>query len=190
MACFNDERVVRAIAECPIPVIAGIGHQRDESLADLVADVCVHTPTAAAEQAVPSLADLYTEHRERMLALNDAMQYRLEMTCDRLQRIESRLYQLKLDQRLQHETQRLDWLQQRLIQGSLRQHQQAKQHCQLLQQKLGTLDPQAVLKRGYAVVRQESGDIVRTATEISPGQALQIQLEQGQVRVSVTEVLS
>ncbi|EKQ71048.1 Exodeoxyribonuclease VII large subunit [Leptolyngbyaceae cyanobacterium JSC-12] len=190
MACFNDERVVRAIAECPIPVIAGIGHQRDETLADLVADVCAHTPTAAAEQAVPSLADLYTEHRERMLALSEAMQYRLEITRDRLQRLESRLYQLKLDQRLQHEAQRLNWLQQRLIQGSLRQHQQAKQHCQLLRQKLGTLDPQAVLKRGYAVVRQESGNIVRTAAGILPGQDLRIQLEEGQLRVLVTEVLT
>lgn len=190
MACFNDERVVRAIAECPIPVIAGIGHQRDESLADLVADVCAHTPTAAAEQAVPSLADLYTEHRERMLALNDAMEYRLESTRDRLQRLEGRLHQLKLDRRLQHETQRLDWLRHQLIQSSLSQHQQAKQHCQLLKQKLATLDPQAVLKRGYAVVQQENGAIARNATDLAPGQNLLVQLGQGQLKVSVTEVLN
>ncbi|MBF2027159.1 MAG: exodeoxyribonuclease VII large subunit [Oscillatoriales cyanobacterium C42_A2020_001] len=190
MACFNDERVVRAIAECPIPVIAGIGHQRDESLADLVADVCAHTPTAAAEQAVPSLSDLYTEHRERMLALNDAMQYRLEITRDRLQRLEGQLHQLKLDRRLQHETQRLNWLRHQLIQSSLRQHQQAKQHCQLLKQKLGTLDPQAVLKRGYAVVRQENGAIARSTTELVPGQNLLVQLGHGQLKVSVTEVLN
>jgi exodeoxyribonuclease VII large subunit len=188
MACFNDERVVRAIAECPIPVIAGIGHQRDESLADLVADVCAHTPTAAAEQAVPNLEDLYTEHRERMLALNDAMQYRLEMTRDRFQRLRTRLLQLKLDQRLQHEAQWLNWQRQRLIQSNVQQLHQATQHCQLLQQKLASLDPEAVLKRGYAVVRQESGAIARAASDVAPGDQLVVQLGQGQLTVEVMDV--
>lgn len=188
MACFNDERVVRAIAECPIAVIAGIGHQRDESLADLAADVCAHTPTAAAEQAVPNLADLYTEHRERMLALHDAMQYRLEVTRDRFQRLQTRLIQLKLDQRLQHEVQLLQWQRQQLLQRSGSQLQQAVQHCQLLQQKLASLDPEAVLKRGYAVVRQEHGAIARVASEIAPGDQLTVQLGQGQLNVTVVDV--
>ncbi len=188
MACFNDERVVRAIAECPIPVIAGIGHQRDESLADLAADVCAHTPTAAAEQAVPNLADLYTEHRERMLALHEAMQYRLEVTRDRFQRLQTRLIQLKLDQRLQHEVQLLQWQRQQLLQRSGSQLQQASQHCQLLQQKLASLDPEAVLKRGYAVVRQENGTIARVASEIAPGDQLTVQLGQGQLNVTVVDV--
>lgn len=189
MACFNDERVVRAIAESPIPVIAGIGHQRDESLADLVADFCAHTPTAAAEQAVPQLADLYTEHRERMLALKDAMQYRLEVTHDRLQRQRTRLHQLKLDRKLHHETQLLGWMRQQLIQRSTQQLQEAKQHCQLLHQKLVTLDPESVLKRGYAVVRQSSGAIARSTNTLSPGEELQVQLGQGQLKVTVTEIL-
>lgn len=190
MACFNDERVVRAIVECPIPVIAGIGHQRDESLADLAADFCAHTPTAAAEQAVPQLADLYAEHRERMLALNDAMQYRLEVAHDRLQRLRIRLQQLQLDRKLHQETQLLGWMQQRLIQHSTQQLQQAKQHCQLLQQKLATLDPEAVLKRGYAVVRQSNGAIARSTETLSLGEELQVQLGQGQVKVTVTEILA
>lgn len=188
MACFNDERVVRAIADCPIPVIAGIGHQRDESLADLVADVCAHTPTAAAEQAVPNLEDLYTEHRERMLALNDAMQYRLGITRDRFQRLQTRLLQLKLDQRLQHEAQWLNWQRQRLVQSNMQQLQQATQHCQLLQQKLASLDPEAVLKRGYAVVRQESGAIARAASDVALGDQLVVQLGQGQLTVEVMDV--
>ena len=188
MACFNDERVVRAIAECPIPVISGIGHQRDESLADLAADVCAHTPTAAAEQAVPRLSDLYVAHRDRMVALSDAMQYRLEVTQERLQRIKNRLLRLKLEQTFQYEMQRLGWLRQRLLQGGLATWQQAHQHCQLLGQKLESLDPQAVLKRGYAVVRQD-GVIARTATEIEVGSAIAIELGQGYLQAIVTKVL-
>ena len=189
MACFNDERVVRAIAECPIPIIAGIGHQRDESLADLAADCCAHTPTAAAEQAVPQLADLYAEHQQRTLTLGDALQYRLEVTRDRLQRVRTRLQQLKLDRKLAHEAQVLGWMRQRLIQRNGDQLQQAIQHTQLLQQKLNTLDPQAVLKRGYAVVRSVNGDIVRSADTLALGQDLLIQLAEGQATVTVKQIL-
>jgi len=189
MECFNDERVVRAIAECPIPIIAGIGHQRDESLADLAADCCAHTPTAAAEQAVPQLADLYAEHRQRTLTLSDALQYRLEVTRDRLQRVRTRLQQLKLDRKLAHEVQMLGWMRQQLIQRNGEQLQQATQHTQLLQQKLNTLDPQAVLKRGYAVVRSANGNIVRSADTLALGQDLLVQLAEGQATVTVKEIL-
>jgi exodeoxyribonuclease VII large subunit len=189
MACFNDERVVRAIAECPIPIISGIGHQRDESLADLVADCCAHTPTAAAEQAVPRLADLYAAHQERTFALSDALQHRLEVNRDRLQRIRTRLQQLKLDRKLAHEAQMLGWMRQRLIQRNEDQLQQATQHIQLLQQKLHTLDPQAVLKRGYAVVRAANGDIVRSTNTLVLEQDLLIQLAKGQATVTVKKIL-
>jgi len=189
MECFNDERVVRAIAECPIPIIAGIGHQRDESLADLAADCCAHTPTAAAEQAVPQLADLYAEHRQRTLTLSDALQYRLEVTRDRLQRVRTRLQQLKLDRKLAHEVQMLGWMRQQLIQRNGEQLHQATQHTQLLQQKLNTLDPQAVLKRGYAVARSANGDIVRSTATLALGQDLLVQLAEGQATVTVKEIL-
>ncbi|WP_421656022.1 exodeoxyribonuclease VII large subunit [Leptothermofonsia sp. ETS-13] len=190
MACFNDEQVVRAIAECSIPVIAGIGHQRDETLADLVADVCAHTPTAAAEQAVPLLADLYLEHQERVLALKEIMNYSLEITQERLQRLRIRLTKLQLDRKLEQESQRLNWMRKRLVQGSLLQIQQAKQHCLLLRQKLETLNPEAVLKRGYAVIKQMNGAIVRSTKGLNVDQDLQIQLGQGQLNVKVTEVLN
>lgn len=188
MACFNDERVVRAIAECPIPVIAGIGHQRDETLADLAADVCAHTPTAAAEQAVPQLADLRTAHQERVLALKSTINDRLQEAHRQQQRLGDYLHKLRLDRRLQQEQQRLDWMRQRLMQGSALQIQQATQHCRSLQQKLATLNPEVVLKRGYAVARQANGTIIRTAQAVTPGQALNLQLGSGHVTVKVTAV--
>jgi exodeoxyribonuclease VII large subunit len=189
LACFNDERVVRAIADCSIPVLTGIGHQRDESLADLVADVCAHTPTAAAELAVPELVSLYTEHQQRQRALNNAVNQVLEASHNRLQRLQERLRRLPLERQLQQEQKAIAQKRQQLVQTTSRRLRQATQHCHFLRQKLATLDPENVLKRGYAVVRTENGTIARSAANLIPGQELQIQLGEGQVKVKVKEIL-
>jgi len=189
LACFNDERVVRAIAECPIPVLTGIGHQRDESLADLVADVCAHTPTAAAELAVPELVTLYAEHQERKHTLNEAVSQVFKSSHNQLQRLEDRIRRLPLSLKLQQEEQAIAWKRQQLLQATSRHLQQATQHCQMLRQKLATLDPESVLQRGYAVVRSADGTIARSAANLVPGQVLQIQLGQGQIKVKVTKIL-
>jgi len=188
LACFNDERVVRAVASCSIPVITGIGHQRDQSLADLVADVCAHTPTATAQQVVPELAELYTQHRQRIAVLNEAVNQQLKTALSQLESMRNRLRRQRLDQQIQKEMQSLSWRRRQLVRGTTQRLQLESQHCQLLRQKLATLDPQAVLKRGYAVVRQENGAIARRAEELALGQELLIELEQGRIKVKVTDV--
>jgi exodeoxyribonuclease VII large subunit len=189
MACFNDERVVRAIAECPLPVVAGIGHQRDESLADLAADICAHTPTAAAAQAVPLLANLIAEHRGRTHRLNQSVLSTLGNAAGSLYRLRGRLQRLNLDRQIQQEVQTLSWLRQRLMQNTNHHLQAAHQHCHLLRQKLITLDPEAVLRRGYAVARQSDGTVVRAIAELTPGQELTLQLAQGKAKVTVSQLL-
>lgn len=179
---------MRSLANCSIPVITGIGHQRDESLADLVADVCVHTPTAAAELVVPALAELYTQHRQRVEALQEAVLYSTQAAEHKLRVLQNRLQHLRLDRQLQQEKQRLAWKHQQLVQVTKRRSQQASQHLEMLRQKLATLDPKAVLQRGYAVVRQENGAIARTAADLAVGDELLIQLGQGEVKVKVKEV--
>ncbi len=188
LACFNDERVVRAVANCSIPVIAGIGHQRDESLVDLVADASVHTPTAAAELVVPALTELYAEHRQRVAALHDAVYDEWKTAQNQLQQMQNRLRRLRLDRQVQQEIQALSWKRQRVVQATTRQLQQATQHVEVLRQKLATLDPKAVLQRGYAVVRQENGAIARSVEELVVGQELWVQLSEGEVKVEVMEV--
>lgn len=168
LACFNDERVVRAIAECTIPIITGIGHQRDETLADLVADKMAHTPTAAAEQAVPSLASLYTEHRDRVQTLIAALEERLSQEENAFQRLRTRLQQLPL---------------------TSRKLQQVMVKYQLLQQKLATLDPEAVLQRGYAVVTQADQTVVREAKALKIGDELLVKLGRGVLKVKLTEIV-
>jgi exodeoxyribonuclease VII large subunit len=189
LTCFNDERVVKAIANCSIPVITGIGHQRDESLADLVADAYAHTPTAAAEQAVPELATLYAEHRERIEALNEAVNEQLQTSLSQLQRLKNSLRRLPIDRQIRQEKQGIAWKRQQLVQVTTQHLQHASQHTQMLRQKLTTLDPQSVLARGYAVVRQQDGAIARSTDGLELGQELQIQLNKGQIKVKISEII-
>ncbi len=189
LACFNDERVVRAIAQCSIPVLTGIGHQRDESLSDLVADAYAHTPTAAAELAVPELASLYAEHQQRQRDLSNAVNQVLESSHNQLQRFKERLQRLPLERQLRDERKAIAQKRQQLIQCTSRRFSQASQHCEFLRQKLATLDPENVLKRGYAVVRMENGTIARSTAQLVRGQELQIQLGEGEVKVKVTKIL-
>lgn len=166
LSCFNDERVVRAIVESTIPIITGIGHQRDESLADLVADRYAHTPTAAAEIAVPSYTQLVLEHQQRVQHLINSLKNRLSEEFEQLEYLKTRLKRFP-------ETSR------QLIQATAK--------CHLLQQKLIALDPKAVLQRGYAVVRQDN-QIIRSTEQVKPEQTLSIQLNQGSLKVKVVEI--
>jgi exodeoxyribonuclease VII large subunit len=189
LACFNDERVVRAIATCSIPVVTGIGHQRDESLADLVADFCAHTPTAAAETAVPELAELYAEHQERIVALQAALRQHLAAAQNRLQLLQNRCRQLRLDRQVRQEMQEIAALQQNLVRATKQRLEKEIQHWDFLGQKLAAIDPKAVLQRGYAVVRKENGAIARSTADLSLGQELNVQLGQGQVNAKITDIL-
>jgi len=168
LASFNDERVVRAIANCAIPIITGIGHERDESLADLVADQRTHTPTAAAEQAVPNLADIYLQHRQRVVNLANAVQARFQRESQHLQLLQNRLKRLPVTSR------------------SL---QQASGKLEVFQEKLSALNPAAVLERGYAAVIQSDATIVRTTEGLVLGEELTIKLSQGILKVKIVEIL-
>ncbi|XZO02126.1 MAG: exodeoxyribonuclease VII large subunit [Microcoleus sp.] len=168
LACFNDERVVRAIGNCAIPIITGIGHERDESLADLVADRRAHTPTAAAEQAVPNLADIYFQHRQRVVNLAQVVRSRFQKEEKHLQQLQNRLKRLPVTSRTL---------------------QQASGKLEVLQQKLSALNPAAVLERGYAAAIQSDGTIVRSTEGLVLGEELTLKLSRGVVKVKIVEIL-
>lgn len=186
LACFNDERVVRAIAQCSIPVISGIGHQRDETLADLVADCFAHTPTAAASLAVPCLSDLRDLHQDRRERLRSALENRELEAQESLSHYRLRLQRLQIDRLLQRASQSLAIAKHQLLQSVTYRLKSEEQHQQLLRQKLDTLNPRGVLKRGYAIARTLDQKIVRSAAELTPGQTLTLDLGEGSVTVEVS----
>ena len=189
LACFDDERVVMAIATSPIPVITGIGHQRDESLADLVADACAHTPTAAAERVVPSLDELYGEQVQYLQRIGQVVARQLQAAQQQVRSLETRLQRLRLDRQLTSQRKEINWQRQQLLASLNKRLQLAQHQHQLLREKLTVLDPESVLKRGYAVVKA-GGNIATTADQLSPGTELDIQLGSGSVSATVTQTRS
>jgi exodeoxyribonuclease VII large subunit len=188
LECFDDERVVRAVANCPIPVVTGIGHQRDESLADLAADVCAHTPTAAALTAVPALADLWDSHRERAAYFKTRVSQYLTTAEEDTQRLGQRLQRLRLDQQLTQQQARLSQMKERLAHGVRVELRRASDHGRALRDHLMTLDPETVIRRGYALVRDSGGEVVTDAATVTPNQPLKVQLAKGQLTVQVMEI--
>ncbi len=189
LACFNDERVVRAMAECPIPVISGIGHQRDETLADLVADICAHTPTAAAE-CIPRLADWQTDYHNCIARLYIILNRQLDIAHEHLLYQKNRLRRLQLDRRFEREQVLRSRLQNHLLQTIQQRLGQAQQHQQLLQQQLTSLDPTQVLRRGYALVQTTDDQIVRSTQHLSVDQELKVELAEGHFTARVMALQS
>ncbi len=223
---FNEAALAYAIAASEIPVISGVGHETDFTIADFVADVRAPTPTAAAELACPPVADLREQVRRLAHALHDAQTYALERWAQRVDYAGARL--ISPAQRLVRQQQHLAATGRRLALAmpvSLERHRQRhalaqaalvrarpdvrragqrwgsgiqqlantaryvltrrQQHWALVAARLAAQDPEQPLSRGYALVIDEAGAIVREAALLKPRQKLVLRLGQGEAAVSV-----
>lgn len=162
---FNDERVVRAAAGMPVPVIAAIGHEVDVTLCDLAADHRAATPSAAAEQAVPHLGDLVTRVRRLGVELRDAGQAHVEAARERLAAAGvavSRAAAVPIERR--------------------------RLYLEGVAGRLQALSPLATLARGYAVVTDEQGRSLTSVAGVAPGDRLVARLADGRVHARAESV--
>ena len=182
---FNDERVARVIAASPVPVITGIGHETDFTIADFVADLRAPTPTAAAELATPNQADLrldladLTDRLNRLLqSFTSELRWSFKGIQNQLER-NSPLFQI------QSNSQRVDELDHRLSAATNHLFQLARIHLTGLIQHLAALNPIAVLERGYAIVTSQAGEAIARVGQVSPGDSLSVQVSDGDFNVHV-----
>jgi len=188
LAAFNEECVVRAVAACRVPTISAIGHEVDESLCDLAADVRAQTPTHAGELVVPDIGRLVEA---------------LDSDCGRLRwasrrRLDSALERLERARRARALAAPADWIGRRArrVEDSCRSLEKAlysvrrRWHDSLryLSGKLEVLSPVQVLKRGYAVVFNSRGIAVRRGSDLVPDEVLRLVLGEGSARVRVDGV--
>lgn len=178
---FNDEQVVRAIVASGAPVVSGIGHETDFTLADFAADLRAPTPTGAALAATPDKAELYQVLQGTAGQLADAMQFALQTRQRQLESLGARLKLASPLWQVQNGRQRLDETfgqLQRVMQHTL---QYRRLGCQGMSQRLEALNPLAVLKRGFAIVSLADGQVASSVEQIKNGDSLTIRLADGQL---------
>ena len=164
LMAFSTEIVVRAFANCPVPVVSAVGHEQDTPLCDLAADVRASTPTAAARLVVPDLGELQAALGRQRALLDSAVRRSLARERERLNRTGDRLRSAPL-----------------LL---LERRRVALDHAAA---RLQALSPRATLTRGYAIVRSD-GEALRDAALASSGDRVEIELALGGLTATVDEV--
>jgi exodeoxyribonuclease VII large subunit len=183
---FNDERVVRAVAQSRLPVICGVGHETDFTLAELAADLRAPTPTAAAELAAPSRAELQDQLTALAQRMQRAWQHRLNFDSQRLDHAARRLGRSAGLTEPHHHG--LASLQQRRRFAVRQQLAAGSARLQTLAARIDALNPQRVLQRGYAVIETSPHQTVTMPEQIRDGVALHITLAGGQAELTPQQV--
>lgn len=221
---FNDEAVARAIRACPVPVVSGVGHEIDFTIADFAADVRAATPTAAAELVTPDIAERYGRIDSLDIQLIGLVQRRLQLAREQFLQQAGRLQRLHPGRQLQERAQRLDELDQRL-RHAMQMRLQAKREALHLRSRrfesaaplarvlqwqerlrlladrlqrasrdvlttrtarlrqaealLNSLNPSAVLQRGYALAIAADGRVLHSGDELAIGDRVTVRLADG-----------
>ena len=183
--CFNDEAVARAIAASPVPVVSAIGHEVDTTLADFVADLRAPTPSAAAELLVPDRTELSAALRRQRGRIDESMRRRLDGVAQRADRAWLRLQALRPNARLERGAARLIELRRRLDAQLLQPLEQRKLRLLGLARALDAVSPLATLQRGFSILRDADGTIVRSVAQIHPTQSLTAKLADGEIALRV-----
>ena len=161
---FNDERVARAIASCPIPVISAVGHEVDQTVCDAVADLRAPTPSAAASAACVAREEVERAFAQASRDLSGALEGRVRDAQKQLERV----------------SQRLGGASERVVRNK-------KREVAAVAARLNTLSPLLTLSRGYAVARDSSGNALTSAKQFTPRLEFDLLLHDGTIKAETIE---
>jgi exodeoxyribonuclease VII large subunit len=186
---FNDERVARAVADCPLPTVSAVGHETDITICDMVADVRAPTPSAVAELVIGD-RDTYVQYLDDRIAILERLVLRLlENAQQQLSNIQQRYAFRQPLVLIEREKERVGQLLIQLNKGMLHILERKAQVLAVNNSGLNALDPHAVLERGYSIVTDPTtGRVVSSLAQLVLGRALMIRLKDGSAGVEVTQL--
>ena len=205
---FNSEEVARAVSSCPMPVVTGIGHEPDTSIADMVSDVRASTPTAAAEAVAPSMDELDSALTKERRALQRALQTRVQAAAHRVARLAERpvlrdphavlgaaaqaidlagmRLRRALPAQLVRDVQRLQYARGRLVRLGPRLIERPGASISLASARLENLSPLAILSRGYAATFGEDGrTVIKSIQQVRIGDCVNVRVSDGRISATV-----
>jgi exodeoxyribonuclease VII large subunit len=186
---FDDERVVRAVRMCPIPVVTGVGHQTDSSLADLAADAALPTPSAAAERVFPDSGEI----RSLLFHRLDLVSAGAARVCDRfftiVERYGERLGRI-MELRIGENETTLDRSLKSVSVGVKMFIERNESILASSASSLDALSPLAVLGRGYSICKKQDGAVIKSASQLSIGDAVSLVFKDGAVEAGITGVMA
>ncbi len=183
---FNDERVARAIAASVVPVITGVGHETDFTIADFAADLRAPTPTGAATLASPDARELSAVVSALMAQAERQVTGRLDVERTRVENLALRLRRVSPATRLATDRQRVDDLGRRASLALAARLRQQRERLRGQGLRLAALDPSRVLARGYAIVTRSGDTVVHSAAQVAPGELLRVRVADGAFGARVT----
>ena len=184
---FNDERVAYAIFESEIPVISAVGHEPDVTISDFVADLRAATPSNAAELAVPDQDALRQNLDSMSAAMAAALNRQVKSARQHLNVLSQSAALQSPTGYVDQKRKSLELLQNRLVSAQSRNVQRKKQQFIAGVSKLDAMSPLKVLTRGYALVRTDSGEVLKSVNQVETGDKIVVSLSDGRLTAAVTE---
>lgn len=187
---FSDEAVVRAVAECSLPVISAVGHEIDSSLSDLAADVTAPTPSAAAEIVSTGREELEV----RVKQLYDSITVEVKRQTERIRLLASKYSGANLEESffilIQPSLSRFDDLKEDLLSSFSDRIREQRHRLDSSMKELFAVSPQAILERGYTIMTEKlSGKLISSAADAKPGSDAVIKFHDGTADVSIKEII-
>lgn len=183
---FNDEQVARAIYHCSIPVISAVGHEPDFTISDFVADLRAATPSNAAELAVPDQDALRQTLDSATSAMASALWRQIQAARNHLKLLSDSPAMKSPEAYLEQRQKALAYLQARLVAAQEKGLSVAKQRFYTQAAKLEAMSPLKVLLRGYAMVQDDSQQVVRSVSQVKENDRISISVSDGTIQAVVT----
>lgn len=186
---FNEEAVALSIYNSEIPVISAVGHETDFTIADFVADIRAATPTAAAELAVPDTDELRAAINETGSMLSEYLKASIKLRRSKTEALDPKTFSQGISSRIAYEQVNAERIMETMADNLTKRMISAKERIEILKDFIESSNPRAILERGYSVVTDKNGNIIKNTESLHEGQTVRIETGSGCADAEITEII-